>query len=162
MIVVIEPPLIVLLIPIILIEAHVLRKGVDIPIGRARRVAIASNLVSTLAGVPMTWGVLLMLQSVFGYTDGGTGTLTRFLFGAAWIAGEGQSTWYFAAVIAYLVVLFFLASWGIEYLVSRQMLADCPPREVNRAVLRGNVYSYLLLAVAIAAYLGVALATNME
>ena len=163
MILMFEPPLIVLLIPVILIEGRVLRKQLGIPASRGRGVALASNLASTLAGVPLTWGLLVLLQIAFGYDDGGTGTASRFLFGAGWIAGEGQSTWYFMAVMAYLWVLFFLASWGIEYMVSQPMLTDFPRGQVNRAVLRGNVYSYLMLAAAIAIWLiGMRVASYME
>jgi hypothetical protein len=52
----------VLLLPIILVEAHVAKRVLALQRGTALRMSAKANLVSTLAGIPLTWLVLFLLE----------------------------------------------------------------------------------------------------
>jgi len=51
------------------------------------------------------------------------------------------------AAIGVLLVPFFFASWGSEYLAARAMLRDIPKAVVGRAVRNANAVSYCLLGI---------------
>src|SRR5438309_5133249 len=56
------PLMICALLPVIAIEALVVRKRLSLSYGRAFGGAAKANVVSTLAGVPLAWGLMLILE----------------------------------------------------------------------------------------------------
>src|SRR6266536_1309802 len=56
------PLMICALLPVIAIEALVVRKRLALSYGRAFAGAAQANVVSTLAGVPLAWGLMLLLE----------------------------------------------------------------------------------------------------
>ena len=56
------PLMICALLPVIAIEALVVRKRLSLSYGRAFGGATKANVVSTLAGVPLAWGLMLILE----------------------------------------------------------------------------------------------------
>jgi hypothetical protein len=62
MIVLVWPGAWVLFLPVVALESVVANRLLKLSAGRALRVSFVANLVSTLAGIPVTWLLLLMLQ----------------------------------------------------------------------------------------------------
>ena len=62
MIVLVWPGAWVLFLPVVALQSVVAHRLLKLSAGRALRVSFVANLVSTLAGIPVTWLLLLMLQ----------------------------------------------------------------------------------------------------
>jgi hypothetical protein len=56
------PLMLFALVPVIAIEALVVCKGLTLPYGRAFAGSAKANVVSTLVGVPVAWGLMLILE----------------------------------------------------------------------------------------------------
>jgi hypothetical protein len=123
MLTVVWPAAWVLLIPIILLEAKVGTGVLQIGYGQAVQIAGFGNLVSTLIGIPITWLLLLIIQSIVPGGSGAYGlkTLrTRVLsvtVQSPWlIPYASESYWMVPAAVLCLCVPFFLMSVWTEYL----------------------------------------------
>lgn len=133
------PGMLVVFVPVVAIEALVLARVLNVGAHRSAIVGTVANLLSTLAGIPLAYGVttagVLGVQRLPG---------ASYLKSAAFL---GHSTRVEGAVgLVVLLGAFFLVSWGVEYLVAVRMLRDERPGDVGRAVLIGNALSYALLA----------------
>ncbi len=110
-----------------------------------------SNLVSTLAGVPLTWLLLVLVQMVAG--GGGAfgldtmlGKVLSVTFQAAWlIPYESELYWMIPVAGLVLLVPFFFVSWWSEYLVTKKILQDHPAQTVKVVVRNANIITYTLL-----------------
>lgn len=58
------PLMFAVLLPVIGLEAWILRGQLKLPLGRAAKGAALANLSSTIAGVPMAWAVMLGVELV--------------------------------------------------------------------------------------------------
>ncbi|MDP2211426.1 MAG: hypothetical protein Q8J63_06805 [Candidatus Aquicultor sp.] len=70
MIIIAWPGMGVMLIPVVALEVFVLMRLFGTPVGRTVEVAATSNIVSTVVGIPVTWVILGVFQSI---TMGGRG-----------------------------------------------------------------------------------------
>ncbi len=172
MVVVAFPGMVVALPLVLAIEAAVLGKVLGLRARRALGVAAVSNLVTTLLGVP----VLGVLQATLSIGVGAAMPLAsgilervvppdRLASLPGWVLSLAERIpwalvpllggWFddyttrtqIAMTLVLTLIPFFFMSWWIEYLVSRRMLRDQERRRVSKAVLIGNAYSYVLLAV---------------
>ncbi|MES9970698.1 MAG: hypothetical protein ABW092_11750 [Candidatus Thiodiazotropha sp.] len=152
MIFLIMPALGLSIIPIILLEALYLGRRLGLKAARAAKTATISNLVSTLAGVPLTWLLLVVLQIVTGGgrafgLDTVLGKVLAVTFQAAWlIPYESDLYWMIPAAGLVLLVPFFFVSWWSEYWVSKKILEDHPAQRVKLTVRNANLMTYALLA----------------
>lgn len=150
------------LIPIIGLESYMIGRYLNLEFSRSLRTAAFANVISTMAGMPVTWFVLVLLQMVTGggYAYGVDTALKKFLavtWQAPWlIPYEQELYWMIPAAAITLLVPFFFASWFIEYQTARQMLKDLPASLVQKAVMYANVTSYVLLGLVILVWLTVA------
>jgi hypothetical protein len=139
-------------VPIVLIEAFVLRICYTLPWKLSRRTAFTSNLVSTIAGIPGAWFVMTAIQMA---TGGGNPIEIyerplwfNILFPPGWIGSEsGSMKW---SVLAHVLALFpvcFIASCIIETFVSERMLRAerIETLSLGRIVVLANVLSYIML-----------------
>ena len=133
------------------------------------KASAVANAVSTVLGVPLTWGILLVAEMGIGLGANSIPALRNgdwkspiaqvaiTILTAPWIGpSEGMAQW--AVPLAALVLLlpFFLVSVWSERRVLEHMLpvtsSDAPPEgEINRrrvraAVRDANVVSYAILA----------------
>jgi hypothetical protein len=135
------PILLLLLIPIIAIEAAILSKVLQLSLGLALRLAAFANLASTLIGIPMTWGALLGVELL--------STRMRFysiLVQAPWLLplrDEREGLIPVANLI--LLPFYFLASVYIEQWIMRRSRGDIDARGVRRAAWLANAATYALL-----------------
>lgn len=131
------PAIVILLVPIIVVEGLLYRKWLGLNGWRAMKSSAVSNALSTVFGVPAAWVVMLGVEfGMFGLASKSS-TLQHaldhshspladavFLFlGSAWIGpAEGKDAWLVPAASLALLVPFFFASYGIEYLVLHHMI----------------------------------------
>ena len=151
-----------LLIPIIAIEAVVLWRRLGIPCKQAIGVGTASNVFTTLIGMPLTWFGLVALQILSG-AGGGVGNfqtpmgkILAVTWQAPWLLPyDSDLYWMVPTAMLVLLLPFFFVSWWLEYLLTRRMLrtAALEKSSIRKAVFWANISSYLLLALVSAGYL---------
>ncbi len=94
MIVLIMPAMVVLLIPIIILEAIVLAKYLQIHYKSAIFSAGISNIISTIVGIPITWGILVGVEMITtggrGYSNTWWGNLISVTLQAPWMDPQGR------------------------------------------------------------------------
>lgn len=74
MIAIVWPSMWAVLIPITVVEGAVLKSRLNLSVSTGLRVAFRANLISTAAGIPLTWGILVLMEMVFDH-GGGVNTL---------------------------------------------------------------------------------------
>ena len=143
----------VVLVPVIVLERLVLKRVLAISWLRSLWVTTASNLTSTVVGIPLTWVVLLAVQLL--YSSLGiridyqvpVQRFLEFLPSSAWIfAGGDDGNWMVPVSMLIVLVGFFFASWAIELRVIKIMQPEQEPLSLRRAVMRANLLSNGLLA----------------
>jgi hypothetical protein len=151
------------LIPIIFIEAWVLKKSVDVKFKKAFWTTALSNVVSTVVGIPLTWGFLVGIQMLTrgGYGYGIDNIFTMFLavtWQAPWlIPYENELYWMVPTASFFLLVPFFYASWWIEYWTIRFFYREIAPPVMKHLEFKMNLYSYSFLAALNVAWLIIAI-----
>jgi hypothetical protein len=160
------PAMLMLLIPVILLEGFLCRKWLGLTTWEAMKSNAVSNLASTIIGVPVAWAVMFGVEfGVIGLAekthaiDNWHSPLANLIFllvGSAWI-GSPEAI---PAATLVLLVPFFFASYGIEYLVVKFMVGmpeGGPPNlaypRVRIAVRNANLISYGAMFVATAVWL---------
>jgi len=170
------PGMLVALIPIVLIEAWILKAKLEVTFGEAVRLGVIANLASTIIGIPLAWLTLVGIELVA--TSGGMAfgldtpwrKVLAVTIQAPWlIPYESDLYWMVPAATLVLLPAYFLASWGIEYAVIRKLLRvpepsifepkplDNPARFVRNASFVANLASYGLLALFTLVWLGIAI-----
>jgi hypothetical protein len=169
------PAMVVLLIPVIVVEGFLCKKWLRLTTWKALKLNALSNLASTIIGVPLTWAI--MFAAEFGMSElvGRSEKLQNwhspvakviFLFlGSAWIAPvEGKDAWLIPAATLALLISFFFASYGVEYLVMWFMLGmpeEEPPDlaypRVRIAVRNANLVTYGAMFLATSVWLVISL-----
>jgi len=145
------PMLIIGLIPIILAETFILMRVISVSFKCGIKISAIMNAVSTVIGIPITWGSLVLIQMI---TGGGSAyglqtPLQKFLavtWQAPWlIPYESDLYWMVPAASLVLLIPFFFASYLIESLILRRILKQIDKALVNRGVFIANLYSYSIL-----------------
>ncbi len=142
-------------VPVVVIEALLVRKTMGLTIrGALTDVAIA-NLWTTLLGVPLAWIVMLVIELVG--TAGGTALgmntpaqmLASVTLQAAWLVPyEQYLVWMIPAAATFLLLPCFVVSLVIERRVLTRRWVGRDRKAVFSAVFRANVWSYVFLFVA--------------
>ena len=141
------------IIPIIIIEAIYLSKKLKLSRKAAGKTVTLSNLVSTVVGIPLTWGFLVVVQMVTGGgaaygIDTFMGKVISVTWQAPWlIPYESELYWMIPVAGMVLLVPFFFASWWSEYLVSKKMHRDLNGRLVKKYVRNANLITYGLFTI---------------
>ena len=147
------PALLISIVPIILIEALYISRSLSFSLKKAAKTSVYSNIGSTLVGVPLTWGVLVLVQMIAG---GGSAygletTQDKILavtLQAAWlIPYESEMHWMIPAAGLILIVPFFLASWLTEYFIAKKLNVDTEPRLISRCMFVANLITYSLMSI---------------
>ena len=122
---------ILLLIPIIAIEAFVHKKLLKTTIKKAIWVALGTNVISTIVG-----GLLLILP--IGAFVG------NLVFGSTVPVQPGSFPFLPLEIIVTLIPM-FLFSVGLESLIGLPILKEISKRKVNQSFLLANAFTYLML-----------------
>ena len=128
------PVLVVVLTPLVLIEAALYRVGLRVPFGRLVRASAAANIVSTLAGLPVAL-LLIAIEDRAGVYWAQHGAASPAL--RAW---HGVP-----AVVLIFWLPLLLLSVLIEFHVARRSLRTEQRRAVLVAVWRANLVTYGLM-----------------
>ena len=134
------PVMLVALLPIIIVEALVLRRFLTTSLSTATVAAGIANLASTFVGVPVAWFLLVAVQLLTGGDRAyGLSTPLRKVLAVTWqspwlIPYERSLYWMIPTAGLVLLVPFFFASWYVEYLVTRRILKDADAIKTRRAV----------------------------
>ena len=165
------PLMLMLLIPVIVIEGILCKKWLGLTNWEAIKSNAVSNLVSTLVGIPIAWAIMLALQfgtmasvdrrSHFWDSNSPLVTVVAFLLHSAWIPpAEGSNAWLIPAAILVLLVPFFFASYGIEYLVMAYMIGmpsggpeNLAYPRIRTAVRNANLVTYGAMLIATSTWL---------
>jgi hypothetical protein len=147
------------LVPIIAVELLVFRRVLHLGYKPALLGSALANILSTVVGVPISWGVAYGLErGIFESLPIGwikhiyhTPPLKILLFPltAAWLGPiQPPSYWLVPCAAGILLIpCFFLSVW-LERLVCRRVWRDTPRQQVKDAVYLANLFSYALLFLA--------------
>ena len=123
------PASFVLFVPIVLTEALVGRRILQIGYRRALVVAFFANLFSTLLALPLTWGLMLAVQSASGLQS-------------AWIfPTRGTDPWVIPRAAMIMCVPAYFASVVTEYLAANVVLRNANPK-TGRWAWTANAVTY--------------------
>jgi hypothetical protein len=151
------PLMICALIPVIVIEALVIRKQLVLSYGRAFAGAAKANLVSTIVGVPLAWAIMLAVEFATLYPailaaekwhwrlDESPVFYIFYVLGMAWTGPAGHSAWPIALAAALLLIPTFFVSIRIERRLYRRFYTEQDTISVDHACWSANLYSYALL-----------------
>ena len=173
------PAMLLLLIPVIVAEGLICRKSLGWRTEDAIRLNAASNLASTLVGVPIAWGAMLLMELGAGALlfqskaiqnwDSPLANVIYVFIGAAWIGPEEGTIWMIPAAILVLLVPFFFASYWVEYFVIKAMLGrrkedqlKFEPTKTRIAVRNANLITYGAMFVGTAVWLVVEMARHKK
>lgn len=162
------PAMLMALLPIILVESIVIQKSLNIAFKKAIIPNGVANAVSTIAGFPLAWGLLLGLELL---TTGGScgpgfqtvsNSIITVILESAWLCPwEDQLYWLMPiAFLNCLIVAFFL-SFVIEYLIMKKMLKEHEKSIVRKVTCKANIISYSLLVILNIGYLVYSIAKNI-
>lgn len=143
----------ILFIPIVAIEAWVARRIVGLTVKRSVLASAVANAVSTLVGIPLVWGLLVLIEAFVVPKGGQALGIDSFwhrayavTVQAAWlIPYESELHWMVPVAAIVLLVPFFFASVFLERLVFRRFCSSSP--ELSRRwswVANGATYSFML------------------
>jgi hypothetical protein len=155
------PLMLVALIPVILIETLLIRLWLPLSTDEAFTGIAQANALSTAIGVPLAWGIMLVVEFIMGLllassvdyldwkSDSPLFQLVFFIFSAAWPlpTTETAARRLLPIAAALLLIPCFYASVWVEYRSCLRSWARYDPVLVRRAVYRANLGSYALLFV---------------
>ncbi|HEV3074437.1 MAG TPA: hypothetical protein VHB47_08480 [Thermoanaerobaculia bacterium] len=154
------PALVLLLLPIILLEALPARTVLGCSLPTALKLSATANALSALVGVPVTWLALLLVEfaamaifSLFPQPPRILGEILGFSLGSAWI-NPVQHEWpiYVAAMV--LCVPFYFMSVWVEARVARRVLPSAADEAIRRWSRQANLLSYSLILLGLLAMTG--------
>lgn len=148
--------MVVALIPIVLIEALVVGRTSQVSFKKALVPVTLANLVSTFAGIPVTWGLLTLIEFLSVHTIGyaTNGKIWTELFsvtlGAPWVApGHKKEEWIILGAMLFLLIPYGFASWWVELRVIQKfqsIVMSESAASIRWSIAKANLVSYLLLA----------------
>lgn len=144
------PPMWLSLIPVVLLEAWILRRMLSIPSRAALAASAVGNVVTTIVGIPLVWIALAAIELACCGGAAGLDTAARRIYAvtiqAPWlIPYETALGWMIPCALAVLLIPFFVLTVAIEGFVNRRVLAGVDSRKTWRATWIANAWSYLLI-----------------
>jgi len=172
------PAMLILLIPVIMVEAYVCRNLLGLTKWEALKSSAIANGISTILGIPLAWGILLALgfvtsslSDVHVIARSGWSPIAQIVGGLlafpTWLGPVHNGSWIIPGAVLMLLVPFFFASWGIEYLVFDYMLgmpdgdpSDRTSSRIRVAVRNANLITYGLMVLGTSIWLIAALVVS--
>jgi hypothetical protein len=152
MIIVQWPAMFWALIPVIVIEALLIRRWLSLSYSGAFKGTAIANIISTLIGVPLAWFVMFALELGINGSHGAVKTNSpvldalHFIAGIAWLTpNEKNIYWEVPTALALLLIPTFFISVWIERFICRKWWKDLNTTSVKRAVFKANLASYAVL-----------------
>ena len=141
------------LVPVIVIEALIVRRRLHLSNRRSFIAATKANLFSTLAGVPLAWILMLIAQftmtwplvSTVEKRHWLTGSPLTCVYAVANVAWTGPSPFFVGVAATVLLIPTFFISVYLERRSYRKSWPDVDSAAVNRSVWVANLASYCFL-----------------
>lgn len=141
------------IIPVILIEYWIVKK---IPKAKPKTGVMGAvtfaNLCSTFVGIPITWGIFLVVLKFFGLGGGFFSASSKFWNQLINISFGGpdihfsEMHWFIPVFWTILFILIYpMSSWIEGIIVARFLQNAHQPREIKKAVWIANSASYAFL-----------------
>jgi len=152
------PITIVLLLPVIAVEAKYAQSRLNLSGGQAFRVFGVANVASTVIGLPIATAVATAVQNrmqirLFGTRQSNLDQWSRGGDAADLARGFGQyPRWTVLAAAVLLFGMCFVISWWVEtayvkwWIGRRRVDTELVHSQISRVVRNANVLSYLLVA----------------
>jgi len=152
MIFLVMPAFALSIIPIIIVEAIYIAKYLELSGKESVKTVTISNLVSTIVGIPLTWGILVVIQIVTGGGSAyGLNTAVTKILAVTWqapwlIPYESDLHWMIPIAALVLIIPFFFVSWWSEYFVTKILIKNIDTSKIKKVVRNANLITYGLLA----------------
>lgn len=141
------PVMIVALLPIIVIEAYVIKKICALQIKKSLIYSGIANLVSTFTGIPTSYIILVVTHiplasalSSMTEINPWTDVFINFL----WMSPLSEA-WMYMVAMMILLVPFFFVSWWTEYFVVQKLNKSLEKKLLKTAFFKANLLTYALL-----------------
>ena len=163
------PLMICALIPVIVVEALLIRRWVPLSYRDAFIGTTKANLLSTLAGFPLAWlamfavemAVMFPLASAadkwhWHFLDSPFFQIVGFLIGIAWLGPSGGEAYWLVPLAAALLLIpsFYVSVW-LERFICRRAWPSSDVAAVRLGVYRANMASYVVLFILACGWAGV-------
>jgi hypothetical protein len=146
--------MIVALVPIILVEALIVWRKQSVGFQRSLGGSVAANIVSTLAGVPLSWGLIFLVMITSELVDDALSLswdspavmVAYVVLNAAWLAPyEEHLNWMVPMALAILMIpSYFLSVW-IEFLVCKRIWKEADRKGIWNTMRFANGVTYGIL-----------------
>jgi hypothetical protein len=153
------PAMWLLFVPVVLLEFLVARRVLHLAPREAGREVVAVNLVSTVVGVPVTWGIHFGLELVASrhmrpYPENDIEAVLQLFLSAPWIAvWSAADAWRVPAAALALVGGFWAASVGLEAFVMGFRNPEVTRSQAWAWSWRANTLSYGIIGILAALWL---------
>jgi hypothetical protein len=172
------PAMVLLLVPIIMVEAFVCKRFLRVSLWESIKANAASNVTSMVIGVPVAWAIMLAVEffvfgsvvqipSVSRVVDKWNSPLARVvstILSSAWLSPDEKNLYWMipVAAIVLLVPTYLLSVWVESYIVLAMLFVDqedqsAAETRIQRAVRDANRVSYGLLTAGSIAWLLISL-----
>ncbi|QHI68672.1 hypothetical protein [Tichowtungia aerotolerans] len=158
------PLMLIALIPVIVVELFVAKRLCGLSWKRITLGVSAANIVSTLIGVPLSWGLMLGLQLLTTGGGGYSGPLAMLVavtVQAAWLLPyEEHLNWMVPTAMMVLFIPAFLISVWSERLLCQLFWKDTERTVIKRAVWIFNLVSYGILTAGVFIWLMISITSK--
>lgn len=169
MIVVQWPLMIGALIPVIIVEALLIRRWLQLSCRDAFIGVTKANLLSTLAGFPLAWLAMFAIEMAvmlplglaadkwhWHFFDSPFFQVVGFVIGMAWVGPADDGGFWIVPLAAALLLIpsFYISVW-LESKICRRTWPDIDSAVVRRGVFRANLASYVVLFILACGWAGI-------
>jgi hypothetical protein len=163
------PLMLCALLPVILVETEVVRRQLSLPYRNAIVGAAKANVLSTAAGVPLAWVIMLVVEFAAGFPLLSAAekrhwpvehSPVEYILDVLTMAWIGPSVPGMALAAALLLIPTFFISLLLERRSYRRSWPDVNRAAVDRSVWFANLASYSLLFLAACVWYGWAVRTH--
>ncbi len=147
--------MIAMFIPVVFLEAFIIRHPLALSFKKSFLGVVAANLISTFIGIPLAWLFMFAIEIVVGmpisyaayhyHWESPVLDALEFLLSIAWLPGEGYKFWMLQLALGLLLIPCYFASAWIESIICLWIWKYPDPDLLRKSVFRANLGSYLML-----------------
>lgn len=162
------PLMVCALIPVVIVEALVIRQWVQLSYRDAFIGTVKANLLSTVAGIPLAWVAMFAVELAIMYPvsmaadkwhwnlDSPFFEIVGFVVGMAWLGPvEDGAYWLVPLAVALLLIPSFYVSVWLERFICRRAWPNSDAVAVRRGVYCANLASYFVLFILACGWAGI-------
>jgi len=152
------PAMLLALIPVIAVEVYVARKMLKVSTGQNIKAVTIANIVSTLAGFPLAWILLVVVEILLGGGSAyGLDTFWKRVYAvtvqAPWLIPYDKGlNWMIPTAMAYLLIPAFFVSVFVERRICSFFWRDQEKERIRKFSWVAHFASYTVLIIVAAIY----------